>query len=388
MSLSLADYPTAVHSYFSVRNVLQEKEKFIRNEIEFPSFEYGALFNESILNDRLFLLEQDLKAADEDQRQSLSLHIKQTKYLLSARQLQESNSAPELINSFRQQGKDLHGKPTVEYTSAILGMIESQVQKNTHHHELWEYIASNTTYNSDTAVHLPDDVVFAHYRKMFMRYAPFLYQPETHTSDDVEEFMILALDSVEARKYGWSVQMISTGSNARVSYRHKKVLVGRHYKPHSAKGLRSVVAHEVYGHVNRNKIEVRGFEPFESEGVAIMLEQLLSSTCSAKRAYRYLAIAAGWGILGHPMNFREVYEIIWRAMVIRSGYAIDVAKDKAFNECTRAFRGGRPDVPGAVFTKDIVYFEGNMKVWNVLINDNLSYDSFVDILEGRKKVVI
>ena len=34
--------------------------------------------------------------------------------------------------------------------------------------------------------------------------------------------------------------------------------------------------------------------------------------------------------------------------------------------CCRIFRGGDPNIPGACFLKDKIYFEGNIKMWSEL----------------------
>jgi hypothetical protein len=98
-------------------------------------------------------------------------------------------------------------------------------------------------------------------------------------------------------------------------------------------------------------------------------------------------VALGWGVFGAPMYFRQVYEILWRLMVISSKYSPEIAKQHAFDECYRAFRGGRPDIAGAVFLKDAVYFAANVEMWKVLSGRQRSYNEFVDIIEGRQTVL-
>jgi hypothetical protein len=92
-------------------------------------------------------------------------------------------------------------------------------------------------------------------------------------------------------------------------------------------------------------------------------------------------------VLGTPMTFREVYEILWRAMVIGSSYPVEDAKSHAFDECYRAFRGGRPDIAGAVYLKDSIYFRANLIMWSILEDADIGYDKFVDIIEGRMELL-
>jgi hypothetical protein len=118
-----------------------------------------------------------------------------------------------------------------------------------------------------------------------------------------------------------------------------------------------------------------------------MIEQLLDHRFKFRRAYRYLGAALGWGSAGGPRTFREVYEILWRLMVIASRYNEENAKSYAFDECVRVFRGGRPDIAGMVFLKDAIYFAANIAVWQRLQSEPLAYNEFVDVIEGRRKVL-
>jgi hypothetical protein len=119
-----------------------------------------------------------------------------------------------------------------------------------------------------------------------------------------------------------------------------------------------------------------------------MIEQLVGTNFKTRRSYRYLAAGLGWGVFGRPMIFREAYEIIWRLMAISSKYNEKKAKGYAFDECYRVFRGGRPDLPGAVYLKDIVYFEADARIWSVLSQKKISYTDFVNIIEGRSTITI
>ena len=178
--------------------------------------------------------------------------------------------------------------------------------------------------------------------------------------------------------------MIDDASHARVNKAKKLVMIGRFYQPRRKISYWGIVAHEIYGHALRSEID----DQFESEGFAILLEQLLRDTFKFRRSYRYLAAALGWGVLGAPRTFREVYEIIWRLMVIASGYTEDKAKDYAFNECVRVFRGGRPDIAGMVFLKDTIYLAANIALWKQLEKTQISYNEFIDIIEGRQRVLV
>jgi len=180
------------------------------------------------------------------------------------------------------------------------------------------------------------------------------------------------------------VQVIKGCSHARIYHHTKKIKIGEDYKPRKVMAVGRIVAHEIYGHALRGPSKSLS----ESEGFALAIEQLTGSRFKFRRAYRYLAASLGWGVFGKPMNFREVFEIIWRLMFISSGYSENKSKEHAFDECCRVFRGGRPDIAGAVYLKDTIYFDANIKVWNFLDAKKLDYEKFVDIIEGRSTITL
>jgi hypothetical protein len=127
-----------------------------------------------------------------------------------------------------------------------------------------------------------------------------------------------------------------------------------------------------------------GFDESD-EGLALVLEQLFSARFMYKRTIRYLAVCLGYGVDGVWRNFRQVHEILWRAMVIL-GNAPEVAKERAFYETVRAFRGGLPDVAGMAYIKDKIYLEENLLVWRQLEKRMLSPEEFTKLFQGRDTI--
>jgi hypothetical protein len=197
------------------------------------------------------------------------------------------------------------------------------------------------------------------------------------------EAIQLQLDTLGLTDKGWRLKLLRGTSHARTNHRTRTIAFGKNYSPRNVTAARRIAYHEVLGHALRGPQNSLA----ESEGVAIMLEQLTDSQFRMRRSYRYLAVALGWGALGTPMTFRAVYEVLWRLMVIGSSRSEGVAKSYAYDECCRAFRGGRPDIAGAVFLKDATYFDANIRVWEVLTSSKLGYNEFVDVIEGRRTII-
>jgi hypothetical protein len=388
-------YPAAPYAYLAINNIDQQRDAFLRGDIEYPSFVYGKRFSKPVLERRKAKISKDLLRDDlsEEERTYLERRLQQTEFLLTAAHLQSASrqEAEAILATYRDQISKLYSEPHAKYAEAIYLILKQAAKGNPAKEGLLGYIEQNTSLKGDASHDIrPSAEQFAYYRTLFAEHAPWLFDrqlcPETR---DIQELITFALQQIGAAKHGWRIEVTSGISNVRVSYHDKKIQVGEHLRVRTRKRRLQVVCHEVYGHVGRNMERTSPTSNIrESEGFAVLLEQLLETKFSTKRALRYLTVAAGWGALGRPMDFRETFEIVWRAMVILSSYSEEVARHKAFHECVRAFRGGRPDVPGAVFTKDTAYFEGNVAVWNQLEKRILSKEEFVALLTGRELLEI
>ena len=188
------------------------------------------------------------------------------------------------------------------------------------------------------------------------------------------------LDSAGLSQTGWQIVTVRGGSPVRINHEKKTIRMGRKLIVRRRKSIRRLAAHEVYGHAVRGG----GLSLEDSEGFAVLLEQTLDRTFKPRRTCRYLASSVAWGVYGEPLNFLQTFEIIWRYIVIIKDLTIPEAKAIAFRECARVFRGGRPDIAGAVFLRDAVYFKANIKVWQSLQKMNVSYNEFMEIAKGKE----
>lgn len=353
----------ASHSYFFVRNKDEQKQLFLADDTYSPVFTYHSHFDFDIVGQRL--------SSVDEQRAQKSLQL-----VLASLQLQHDPHDVLVQRSFRLLNEELFITPTDTYADAIIERARTQVTPQTQ--GLWDYIAAQIEMPAAGHIDIvPSDVTFQRYRSYLRQY----YQ--VVESDDILDEFRKVLENTGLTTDGWSLHVLDDASHARVNHATKRVVVGKEYQPRTSKARHRIVIHEVLGHALRGSQDTIA----ESEGVAVLLEQLLDDRFKLRRTYRYLAAALGWGALGHQRTFREVYEIIWRLMVIVSRYKEASAKSHAFDECVRVFRGGVPDVPGMVYIKDTVYFASNIAVWNQLERSNLSYNEFIDIIEGRRKVL-
>ncbi len=358
--MSLAGkFPVATQSYFKVLNLREEYFKFSRSNEYLPRFRYLDQFNVTVIEDRL----KNLKSGSKE--------YYNLKCALSAAKLQSNNKE---IKSFRQLNQNIYGEPSKAYTKAIISSILSKTDID---NDLYHYIVVSLGPKIFTSRRLgPNKKAFSKYKSYFDRYRG----ADKDSYLDVRSTIQKELKTSGLEAAGWRLKVISGNCHASIDHNLKIIKIGQDYKPRTPKAVLRIAVHEVYGHA------LRGPQPslLASEGFALVLEQLTSQEFRLRRSYRYLAASLGWGIMKKPMDFRQVYEILWRLMVIGSRYDPIKAKQYAFMECSRVFRGGRPDLPGAIYLKDAVYLSANLKVWNWLMKHNIDYDYFIDIIEGRR----
>lgn len=361
----MKQYPVAPHSYFTVVNKADQKRLFLEGTVDEPLFGYSDDFTISEVEARL--------AASQNETTKRSLM-----FVLIAAKLQLTTQQSEIVEDFRYMNKMIYGVPKKDVVAAILGRASQKVADDTQY--LWQYIADHVPIHAELHAVAPSEVTFEHYKSMFTAY---LRLPKTENGSLVKEISsMLQITKLDTK--GWKIIESNDESHARVNHAHRTIRIGRGYSPRTKGAARRIAVHEVYGHALRGpQLTIA-----ESEGFAVTLEQLLSPSFTFRRSYRYLAAALGWGIDGKPRTFRQVYEIIWRLMMIMSKYSEDTAKSHAFDECVRVYRGGRSDIAGCVYLKDTVYFDANIAVWSELSKKKLEYNEFIDIIEGRRKVLL
>lgn len=163
--------------------------------------------------------------------------------------------------------------------------------------------------------------------------------------------------------------------------------------PLTQERVQALIAHEVGTHVVRR---VRGEEsPLAllgvglagylrgEEGIATYHEQILDGTRHFAGSFGYLALGWAHGLDGAPRSFRGLYEVLRPYMLVSSiehalayDEPVDVerfahaAQRRAWARCVRIFRGTTGSTPGACFTKDVVYLEGNIAIWQLVAKDS------------------
>ena len=198
---------------------------------------------------------------------------------------------------------------------------------------------------------------------------------------DIKQTFEEALKGLKAE--GWQVVITPNKTAISVIQESSTVAVPETRKLLVEK-LKQLVMHEIGTHVarrlngERSKLMLLGLglDRYDSgeEGIATMREQaFVGEVKDYAGLVGHLSISLAKGLDGQPRDFRGVYDIMCKYYLISSlkeGKAKEeatvAAANKAWSTCVRTFRGSDCETPGACFTKDIVYREGNIGIWEVL----------------------
>jgi len=157
--------------------------------------------------------------------------------------------------------------------------------------------------------------------------------------------------------------------------------------------IAGLIAHELGTHAMRSeyarvdgriKLLMRGFDRYTvgEEGLATYREHEASGRHEDYAGYiPYFVSGLAYGLDGvAPRTFGEVHQILTDYYIVIDGSSLERAKELAWNSCVRAYRGTVGNVPGVVFTKDILYREGNIATYSFYHEGT---DKMVDVNLGK-----
>ena len=186
---------------------------------------------------------------------------------------------------------------------------------------------------------------------------------------------------------GWRIMIDPTGYRARFSVLPNRKIInipsdehlgGRAYPLTENRAL-AIAEHEIGVHVRRAFEGGRqrllllssGLDGYlrGEEGLASYVQQQIEGAAEYYGLDRYLAIGVAIGMDGIKRDFRSVYAVVRDYYTLyfppeASGQRIALL---AWELSVRVFRGTSGQSPGLVYTRDQVYFEGNVGIWELLI---------------------
>jgi hypothetical protein len=399
-----ATYSSALYAYFRVTNLANSCHKFLQDPTKPPVFRYKQDASEAMANRRLRKLQNELQEigdTDEAATAFLQWRIAETKLLRKFWHIKENKhsvNVERLVEKYVNDQIELYGP----LDARIFGGIIKYLRVLAHHkgHEYskeMEEIEKSLGEHPDDALFSPREETFLHYKHLYNESFPEMHhvfsgirEAQKYTTEQVVNTFERALESIGADRHGWEVEVVEGGANVSASKYRRKIIIGRHFKPTSTIRFKQIVAHEVGCHALRAMTDSEsgihaGFDE-NDEGLAIVVEQLFAKRFMYKRAARYLAVGLAIGIDGKKRNFCEVYDILWRVMYITGGDK-EQAKEQAFYETARTFRGGITSVPGMAYIKDKIYLESNLLIWEKLEEQQLDIKAFKGLFKGHNSIL-
>lgn len=174
----------------------------------------------------------------------------------------------------------------------------------------------------------------------------------------------------------WRV-VSSASAGLAVEAPKKQIIVGRYRAPIPVKAIRGLFAHEVLVHAQRavsgaqlSKALADGLPDYleAEEGLGVLAEAALNGRIPNKIKDRYLDIALAMGnYRRRSVNREELFNICYVRAVLRSldrgrDLDLDRLENEVWQHVNRIYRGSLGDKYVAVFTKDIAYYQGFIKM--------------------------
>lgn len=188
-----------------------------------------------------------------------------------------------------------------------------------------------------------------------------------------------ALDVLKTRDPAWQRWKVVMNGTGKLCVDTKKysIVVGRRRVPLPASELPGLFAHEVLVHAGR---KVRGFQHsreladglpgqiIAEEGLGVLLESAVNGQVSRKVKDRYVDIALAMGAgRRRPLTRSELFVFCYSRAVLRAAadgeeLMLDIIEKSVWEHVNRIYRGSLGNHYVGVFTKDIAYYKGFIKI--------------------------
>jgi len=356
----------------------REKKSFLVNDVENPQFKMKSTVDTSQFVNIRFgfteLKEEILNTEINSTVRDLYEH-KIDNQLLRLQVLEASLSHQD--EEYHQHSAKLYGQPKSRYFRYVATRVKCLIDESEHKDALAAkrrlkkiFAKIDTTGNTITAEMLPKVVK---------------EKGETLSAKAVAQIFKSVVD-----KYGlseWKIDLDTTGERRRfaVSALGKTVFVPTDerllQRKHPLKeiGVRAIAEHEIGVHARRAfngakqplKLLEIGLHSYikGEEGLASYIQQHIEGADEFYGFDRYLALSLAIGLDGEKRDFRGVYECMldyYLLMLLPNEDALYRAQQGAWEVCLRIFRGTTGAGVGTVFTRDLVYLEGNVGIWKLL----------------------
>ena len=288
------------------------------------------------------------------------------------------------MRSFGRYSEFVYGKPSKEIFDFIVNKTQDKMRQHKFSNAALE-LADVLPEKEDATLQEPTQEEFGRASEVLLQRLEQLIKIKDGKGAYSADEISLAFDEAlkELKADGWKVEIdresgrsaISVSQDTKtVNIPESKYLLGP--------ALKKLIAHEIGTHVSRRlsgersrlKLLGLGLDRYDKgeEGVATLAEQVVEGDAEGfTRQALYLAISLASGVDGERRDFRDVYDIMYKYYSLQKedgNFANEKPEELAWTTCVRVFRG--TDCSSSTcFTKDLIYLEGNIGVWNVVRTD-------------------
>lgn len=371
------------------QHLKEQKEAFLSGEIECPRLDYSGIERRDYeaIEKGLLELKTDLRSDA-----SLSETLVKTYIWAINERLARLRMLQELQKTMAEGNDEYHMKRFSRYSEFIYGKPEADIYKG----------ITEKLYVKLQAVRadLPPEKEEAFERLMALASVPeaeveeIRQTPEAEVEEitDIEEIKGYFEDAIVEMglQEEWSVEIDGEhqGSNFAVSLAKKKVYLPTQerlrFRPEDKKmtkeRIRSLIVHELGTHALRNYNGIRsklhllsvGMDRYEvgEEGLATYRGQQETGEKEYAGFDYYFTAGLAKGLDGKgERNFAGVYKVLFDYYSVCDKADQEKAQEMAWNRCVRLFRGTTGEIPGVIFTKDIIYRKGNIATCTLMETD-------------------
>jgi hypothetical protein len=376
----------------------EQKRAYLKGVIADPLLEYPGLWKVDYLEKELALLDLREKIEHENHEEhvcgaylwKIDEQIDMLKMLQAARDQDDEG--------FAEYSRKIYGEPSPEVYAYTLKCVRREID---------EALASFDMGKQEAAKRLRDTILHDEILRVDTSDLELLAD-DLRKRYVLQEDGVVALSAAEIRagfegklsEYGiegWRVEVDMSGKyrnlgvnqEIKVAYIPSDDVLAHRKDPITAERLEMLAAHELGTHALRREcgeqspLQLLGFgldrHLHAEEGIAKYSEQKIRGFDDFSNNIGYLKAGLVMGLDGVKRNFGDLYSIMvdYEYITTReSGDGVGLsARDRAWEGCVRTFRGTTGKTPGACFTKDIVYREGNIAVWK-LLRDNPEMEQY------------
>jgi hypothetical protein len=374
----------------------EQKRQFLAGEISNPQLDYPDINPEMIdkTESALLSMKQDIISNEQNEVVRQAYRWRLNEKIAEIRMLK--STAANDMRRFKRYSEFIYGKPSTDVFAYTVNSIISEANQFTDSDNsdtsraAIDLLQSLPVMDQPEIPELPnaETIGFAH-KQTEKELGDLIDIPSEATKLDASQIQE-AFETALSRTgdNGWRVEIDEKSSKTAVSVDQEQMQVNiPQSRTVTRAKLAGLIVHEIGTHVARRtngersslKLLGLGLDRYETgeEGIATMREQALANKMDDFRGIDgLLAIGLSLGLDGQPRDFRQVYTVLEKYYLFKNLKskkdlleAHEKAQTSAWNHSIRTFRGTDCKTPGVCFTKDIVYRNGNIGIWDVVRNN-------------------